>query len=365
MQGVVHAWREMPRWPLFAWLNPQLSVRLFSPEGRDTFWLSDGRALRPLAGTGGKTRLVAVQLPEERLLRRKLSLPAMADSDRHEALRLDAQSASPFPLDDMTWGYRISPGGSGQSSAETVIASRKQIARFIESLGTKLGGVDSPQVWALSDGQAPIPLRGFGEETFERQFKYRRYAAHGLLLLALGLLAAMAVTPTAQLRLRAIEAVNAYTDLRQQAEPALSKRATLQGLNDKAATLKELTAGHVDPLWVVEKITEVLPDDTSLISLTVQGQKTSLYGVTANAATLMQQLSSQPGLRDVKAPQAAMRPSGATKDTFTIELKLVAPPPPAVPSVGRSGVPAEAVAPASAQIQAAPASQPTVKAGNP
>jgi general secretion pathway protein L len=73
---------------------------------------------------------------------------------------------------------------------------------------------------------------------------------------------------------------------------------------------------------VLQLITEALGDDTSLLSLQVQGHKVSLTGQTANASALMKKLDSLPGLRDVRAPAPATKPLGATRESFTIEFSM-------------------------------------------
>ncbi|MNV85927.1 hypothetical protein D3C71_1799140 [compost metagenome] len=72
----------------------------------------------------------------------------------------------------------------------------------------------------------------------------------------------------------------------------------------------------------------------------------------------MQLLSAHPSFRDVRAPSAAMRPPGATKDTFNIELmldpKAFAPKASAASVVDSAAVKASpAAAPASAPVSTA------------
>ena len=76
------------------------------------------------------------------------------------------------------------------------------------------------------------------------------------------------------------------------------------------------------PLKVMDLLTQALPDDTSLLGLQVQGLKVTMNGQTTNAAALMQHLSAQPGIREVRAPSAATRPLGVSKDSFSLEFTL-------------------------------------------
>jgi len=73
---------------------------------------------------------------------------------------------------------------------------------------------------------------------------------------------------------------------------------------------------------VLQLITEALGDDTSLLSLQVQGHKVSLTGQTVNASALMKKLDSLPGLREVRAPAPATKPLGATRESFTIDFTM-------------------------------------------
>jgi len=138
----------------------------------------------------------------------------------------------------------------------------------------------------------------------------------------LALLAAMAVTPSVQLYLRAQQANQAMTSLGQKAAPAMAQRESLVRVSEQLSSLALLTAKSVPPLQTLKLITEALPDDTSLLSLQIQGLKVSLTGQTGNAAALMKQLGGTPGLHDVNAPTPATKPLGAPRESFTIEFTL-------------------------------------------
>lgn len=52
--------------------------------------------------------------------------------------------------------------------------------------------------------------------------------------------------------------------------------ASVEALN----ALAELTHGRIEPLLVMDKLTQVLPDDTALQSFKIQGTKLSFSGLT-------------------------------------------------------------------------------------
>lgn len=353
------AWQQMRGWPIVKWLTPAVPVRVLRTGGAEAFWLAEGMAVTADAGGMKAARFSAIELPEDDLLVRTLKLPSLPAGEIAQAVALDVAGASPFPAEDLVWGHSTRQIKPGAVEVLAVLASRRQVQSRLQSLSAAGPGAAVPEVWAIMQGSRPIIFSGFGETRRLSYAAVRRRIAFALLLLALGLAVFMAATPTAQLRLRALEAMQSSEVLKKRTESLVRQRAALARAAETEAALKEILAQSTDPLRVMEVLTQALPDDTSLLGLQTQGSKVTINGMTVNAAALMQQLGARPEVRDVKAPTAATRPLGTTKDSFNIELTLA----------GRSASAAQAVAPAapaSAAGAAMPAaSTPAVAAGTP
>lgn len=311
-------------------LTPHLPVRVLLADGTEADWRRDG-PLRPATQIEGPNSrsdagLTAIEYPEDRLLRRQLTLPDMSAVDVAEAAELDAVTASPFRSDDLVWGHRCKPLASGMLQVDIVLASRRQVQQYLETLGARLAGRKHPEgwaeVWSFVDGAAPVVIQGFGESRRTRLLSRQRWVLAGLLGLAWCLLMGIAITPTAQLRLRAIEAVGAFDALQQKTAPLVAKRESLSKTTDQLRAMDEVLAERVRAVEIMGLLTRALPDDSSLLNLQIQGSKIRLAGQTSNTADLMQKLSAYPGLVDVKAPSAATRSLGANKESFSIELEL-------------------------------------------
>lgn len=89
-------WRNVHQWPVFAWLTPQPAVLLHQADGQQSVWEGGQKASARVA-----PQFSAVELPDEYVLRRSLSLPAMAHEDAMAAMALEARSASPFDPSDL------------------------------------------------------------------------------------------------------------------------------------------------------------------------------------------------------------------------------------------------------------------------
>jgi general secretion pathway protein L len=344
-------WQQVHQWPLLAWLTPVFPVRLLQTNGEESIWRGGSR---PLASPGTKelaTPFVALELPDSLVLRRGMAVPALSDAQTLEAVALDVQTASPFAADDLVWGFSQRPVSQGLVRVETALLSRRQLDGYLKSQSHRWQEGKQPELWVLAADNPPIVLAGFGEAARARRIAARRRTGYGLLLLALLVLAAVAITPTLQLRARAIEAVNAYTDLHNRTAPLARQREALVKTTDRLTVVSELVSGGVDPLTVLDLLTQALPDDTSLLNLQLQGLKVTMAGQTTNAAALMQHLSAQPGVRDVRAPSAATKPLGVTKESFSIEFMLD---PKTLPSL--TGADTKAVEPVVGTAAPAPAS---------
>lgn len=322
------AWRQVfasvrgaQRWPLFKWLTPDVPVRLLRADGTEALWLGE-TASRSKAGARRAGAFVAIELKEDIVLRRRIVVPAVQDSDVASAAELDVRGATPFPMEDLVWGFYRRQARSGGVDVEIAMASRKQVEQYLADAASALGKLGPPEVWVISSSGAPIVFAGFGEVRRTSNAASWRRIGYGLLFTAAILLAAIALTPVAQLRMRAIEAATAFKTLQTQSATVVQRRESLVKTSAKLTTLSALLAETIDPLATMDFLTRVLPDDTSLLSMQIQGSKVNISGHTNDAAALMQQLGKQEGLRDVKAPGVAMRPPGATKDSFNIEFML-------------------------------------------
>lgn len=316
------AWSGMLNWRIVSWLWPQIAVRLWQPNG--THMLTHGALTTPISGPSGERppRFEAVQLPEELLLRRTLGLPRLQPAELKAALALEVQSLSPFTPEDTVWVYESALQNPTSLQVDLVLTARKLIGQHIESRHPQLVS-QTPEVWVLRpQGDGFLVLPGYGEAQRQRQGLLWRWASALLLLLALTIIASMAVTPSVQLYLRALQANRAMQALQQIAGPVVAQRESMQRANEQLDHLTAAIGAPVPTLQVLQLITQALPDDTFLQSLKIQGLVVNITGQTTNSATLMKQLGATAGLRDVKAPVPATKPPGAPRESFAIEFTL-------------------------------------------
>jgi general secretion pathway protein L len=330
----LQAIRAMGQWPLVSWLTPRLPVRVLMPHGDVLTSTSDQKPLALQQKANIATEFEAVVLPDDLVLHHQVQLPPLPAAETQAALALAVQSQSPFAPDDLLWVAR--PAGTAHATTATrdvVLTSRPLVQAYLDTARPRLLKATAPntppEIWAHVAGAPPFVVPGFGEARRQRSTR-RRFAVNiGLCLLAFGLAVAAAVTPTLQLRMRAIDAVAQHARLQQQVAPALALRESHIKTTEQLQALADVAGPPVSAVQVLDLVTRALPDDTSLLSFVLNATeapakppKVVLTGNTGNAAALMQKLGNQPGLRDIKALTAATKPLGADKESFSIEATL-------------------------------------------
>lgn len=317
---VRQTWSGLHDWPVFSWMTPAPQVVLLHSDGGQSFWRDGLASATPVGNV--RTSFTALDLPDDYVLRRSLTLPAMSAGDVQRAVALEAKAASPFAQGDLVWGYVHQSLPHGANRVGLVIASRRQVAEYIESQRGRLGDIEDVEVWVRNPMATPTVLQGYAEGLRLAHARRWRNTAYALLALSVMLLGSVAISPTLQLRSRALDAAETYQQTSQRVAPIVKERERLMQSAEKLNALSEVFSGRIEPLKVLERLTQVLPDDTALQSFKLQGQKVTLAGVTANSSNLLQLLGGEPGFHEVKAPSAATRLSGAAKETFVIELML-------------------------------------------
>jgi general secretion pathway protein L len=338
-QDVQQAWGKLLRLPAFAWLAPRPAVIVHEDGGARGLWQGAGggwfRRQRD-AMARDATPFIAVELPEALVLRRELTLPHLASQQRRAALELQARALSPFAADDLAWSFAGLEDTPAASRAELVLASRRAIAAHVA--GVLPDAPQMPEVWVRAGGNAAraIVLHGFGEARRQQAQRHGIWQCALLAAVACVLALALALTPTLQLRQRALGAVAAWTQLAEKTRPAVAEREALLVTEEQIQSLRQIIGERADPLHTLQMLTQLLPDDTMLQRLQIEGSRVVLTGQTPDTAALLQKLSSQPGFKDVRAPTAATR-TGTGKEVFQIELTLQQAAPPAAPSATPGG----------------------------
>ncbi|XAH22996.1 PilN domain-containing protein [Xylophilus sp. GW821-FHT01B05] len=328
VQGLATLWGHVLQGPFFGWLTEPAAVRVLRANGsaetwRDEHLLAPGQEKSPQE----RPRFAAVEIPDAIVLRHATTMPAMPQAQVADALGLEIQSISPFAAGSLVWGWRAWPASGARLQVEAALASRAHIERLLLSAAQSLA-VEPRQleVWVMPSlpgpTAAPIVLQGFGEGARAGDAQRRQRRAYSFLAIGACLLGLIALTPSTQLWLRARDAAASFAEVQQRTRPVVELREQFVRSSGRLKALESAVGESAAPLRVLEILTNAIPDDTFIQTLQIEGLKISLSGMTENSAALMSRLGGTPGIRELKASQAATRQPGAAKESFGVEFVL-------------------------------------------
>lgn len=327
-------WAAAGEWLLrsraLRWLTPPVRVDLTQANGQASSWEMAQGVARPAEGTDTQA-IRAVELLPEQVLRRQLMLPQLGSADLARAVALEVAAMTPFPPERTVSAFAAVPGQAGTLAVDVALTSTQEIDKRLQQVAATAGDAGVPEVWVLPDGAAsagkafiPLVFEGYGAAG-RRHLAARGLGLRGgLLLLALLLLGALAVTPTMQARLKAMQAQQAFEELNVQAKPQLAQREQVVKQTGRLQAIAKAAEQQLAPLPVLDMLTRTLPDGAWLSTLRMEGTKVVINGTADDTAALVRSLGRQRGVSEVRSPSpaTATRVGNLQKETFTLELAL-------------------------------------------
>ena len=320
-QTLRRGWDGLRRWPLLAWLTPPEAVLAQWPDGSRRLVLGVSNDPAPAAATA---ELHALVLPPELVLSRQLRLPHLADAEIEAALHLELQAESPFPVEALTWGWRLDRVEEAGLTVTLAFAAREHVDRFAEA--HRAGLPEDCEIWADAEGPVPLLGRGAGRRLAHGRAHRRRILL--LVVLNAALLAVLAAAPYWQLRQRTIDAQRQLQQLEQASDEYLDARAALVAADAQRAAVGAWLAGQADMPALLHRLTQLLPDTAYLNRFDAEGRRVRITGSAADGAGLMDLLRAEPQVEELRALSPIVRGREGA-DNFYLEFQLRAVPPPA------------------------------------
>jgi general secretion pathway protein L len=268
-----------------------------------------------------KTRLAAVlRIAPDLFLKRDAVVPMVAECDLRRVIGYDMDRLTPFQADEVFWTCLITKRDIERNRlhVHVTIVPKARIQAMWDAL--QRSGVVPSRIEAAgaASGLPAIPLvearttRGWlGPRT-------DTYALAGCAVLAL-----IAIALPFGLQSIARSAFDARIDA---VRPQI---ALAEGLRKKIANSATATAataaarGQVgSPLRYIASLTDVLPDDTFLTSISLRQRKLTIGGKSAGAARLIGAMAANPLIHDPTFAASVIRDETNGGETFSIRADL-------------------------------------------
>ncbi|GAB2669679.1 PilN domain-containing protein [Arenimonas aestuarii] len=266
---------------------------------------------------------VWLMLPASAVLRRTLTLPAAAEARLRDVLAHEIDRQTPFSADQVSFEGRVlARDAAGQSlRVELLVLPRARLERELQSIGPLAGCLAGADV-RDADG------RGLGVNLLTHTQRARRsdpsrrfnlgLAAVALvaLLLALGLVRYNRGEALADLR---ADVADATAEVRQ----ARLARNQLVAKVEAANFLATRRAAQPTMLELLDELTRLIPDDTSVDKLTVNDGRLVMVGQSRAAPALVGLLQASPLLEEPALTGAVQADPRTGRDRFTLTARVV------------------------------------------
>lgn len=264
-------------------------------------------------------RSVELELARRDVLIKPLTLPAATEDNLTQVLAFEMDRRTPFQASQVYFSHTVTKRDASRRLIEVrmQVIPRAQLDRLIEPLRELGLRPDAAVVEGEPAGANLLPRIGPDAGT-------RRTARLNALLAltALALLVAVAAVPLWELRAQAISAQEEIAVARNQAEVTRRVREQLNDFSEAAAFLGELHAGAPSMLDVMRELTRVLPDNTWLQSLQLNGRELQIRGESGDAASLIALIESSELFSGARFRSSLTRNPRTNQERFHLSMTV-------------------------------------------
>ncbi|WP_456376812.1 type II secretion system protein GspL [Thiolapillus sp.] len=293
---------------------------------------------------------LTVMLPVDWMLGRTISLPAAAQENLRQVIGFELDRFTPFSAEQVYFDFQLNARGESEDmlSVEVALVPRKRVDDWLSALRAAGIAVDSLSAASLWDDANLLPPELRPRLNLKRLA--RRLAPVALVIVLLG--AAMAL-PLWQKREMAISLQSREAALRGKASEVMELRERVDKEIKALEKIRDQWQALPPVLDVLQVLTSLLPDNTSLQRMEVKGDTLTINGTSSSASSLIGLLQNSPGFENPHFLSPVTQQRG--KEVFNLSARINMPfPRDLTSSAATSGGEQEAAAAAPAAGTAAP-----------
>ncbi len=262
---------------------------------------------------------VVIVLPANVVLRRRLELPMMPESQLASAVELQVDRLTPFKSDAVRLAVKVVARDpvEGKISVDVAITPRAAVDALeqrLSRLGFKAVAVDFQDAAGQPAG---FDLSVARQVSSSRRLTMVRAGLAAVAVLTWYVAGVMWDTAREQ----EVESWQAHiAGLRPLAMRSSALRQKIDALTQPFAVAQAHRPGRV--LLALKELTEILPDSARLTELTLSGDTMDLAGLASDAPGLIASLEASKLFKNVRFRSPVTRRPETTKDLFEISLTL-------------------------------------------
>ena len=278
-----------------------------------------GTAAANLSRAWRQQRTVAIRVPSELLLTRRLTLPPMAERELASDLRNRLDSLTPFQPDEVFWSWRVARDKAANNMLAVTVSLIPRASLEPGFTALVRAGIVPTRLEVVLSGQDAEVIRL--AEPRNRGSAGRHVSAVAVAFCAITAAVAL-VGPFIRQEMRIAALDTAIAELQPRAAQAevLRQRVSSDAAASQAIAAEEARLG--DALHALAALAHILPDDTYLNKLTLQQGQLTISGRSARPARLITALAANSAMRNPTFAAPVTRADGDSADQFVIRATL-------------------------------------------
>jgi len=258
-------------------------------------------------------------LPDDKVLARRITLPAAAEENLREVLGFEMDLHTPFEASEVYYDYTVVGRDSNrqQVTVDLVYAPRDAVDTLVD--GTSTLGMKTDIVTCRRRDNANLQPVNLLPQEKRRAKRLDVKSLNLALTVLLAVLVVAAITIPIVQKNRAIEALEAQVQAA--AAEAREGAALRQDLEKMAEASQFLVAKKASDVMIVELIDEVsriLPDHTWIARLDLSGTELQIQGQSAASSSLIRIIESSPWFENVRFASPVVQIAGTDNDRVHI-----------------------------------------------
>jgi general secretion pathway protein L len=263
-------------------------------------------------------------LPGNKVLAKRISLPAAAEENLQDVLGFEMDLHTPFKVSDVYYDYTIVGRDSVRQevTVDLVYAPREAVDGLVEG-ATSLGLKTDVVTCRRRDNNNLQPVNLLPQELRRtRRFDVRNLNLALTALLAVLLVAAITI-PVAQ-KNRAIDAMETHVQAAAAAaREGASLRQDLEKMADASQFLIEKKVSDVMVVEVIDEISRILPDHTWIGRLDLTGTELQIQGQSSASSSLIGLIESSAWFENARFSSPVVQITGTENERFHISATVV------------------------------------------
>jgi general secretion pathway protein L len=275
--------------------------------------------LPPIWATALRGSRVELVLRPSRFLFRPLELPKRAVEYLEGIVRSQIDRLTPWTANEVVYSW-TPPVDAPNDRIHLIIAAtaRAMVAPYLQTITSLNAASLAITTVQLTPDSQPSPIK-FLEQRMRSAVDVKRIR---LILMAVFLLSGLSAI--AAVGVSAVAADNLSTERQELLRKISARKAAMRNFFEESGlqSLERRKQTTPSSVIVLEALSALLPDDTYVTELRIDGEKLQIVGITSDAPSLIRLIEQSPHFARATFFAPTTRSAGATKEQFHIEARI-------------------------------------------